>query len=60
MACDYAGKAVVARAIEIQNRALAKFYFLRLVLNCAKNMPVLVSTTHRKPEYLEISRTFAW
>ena len=59
MACDYAGKAVVARAIEIQKRALAKFCFLRLVLNRAKNIPVLVSTTHRKPEYLEMSRTFA-
>ena len=33
-------------------RALAKSYFLRIVLN-------RVGTTHRKPEYLEMRRTYA-
>ena len=41
-------------------KALAKFCFLRIVLNRAhKNIPVLVGTTHKKPEYLEIRRTCA-
>ena len=40
-------------------KAFAKFYFLRIVLNRAKNIPVLVGTTHRKPEYLEMRRTYA-
>ena len=33
--------------------------FLCLVLNRAKNIPVFVGTTHRKPEYLEVLRTYA-
>ena len=33
-------------------RTLAKFCFLRI------NIPVLVGTTHRKPEYLEMRRTY--
>ena len=37
----------------------AKVCFLRIVLNHAKNIPVLVSTTHRKPEYLQMCRTYA-
>ena len=36
------------------SKALAKFCFLRLVLNRAKMIiPVLVGTTHRKTEYLD-------
>ena len=41
-------------------KALAKFCFPQIVLTCAKNnIPVLVSITHRKPEYLEMCRTYA-
>ena len=40
-------------------RALAKFCFLRIVLNRAKNIPVLISTADRKFEYLEMRRTYA-
>ena len=41
-------------------RALAKFYFLRIVLNHAKIIiPTLVGTTHRKSEYLKMHRMYA-
>ena len=40
-------------------RAIAKFCFLRIVLNRAKYSPVLIGTTHRKLEYLETRRTYA-
>ena len=40
-------------------RVLTKIYFLRIVLNRAKNIPELVSITDRKPEYLEVRRTYA-
>ena len=36
-----------------------KFCFLRIVLNCAKMFLYWSVTTHRKPEYLEMSRTYA-
>ena len=35
-------------------KALAKFCFLCIVLNHAKNICVLVGTTYRKPEYLKV------
>ena len=38
---------------------LTKIYFLRIVLNRAKNIPVLVSIGDRKSEYLEMRRTYA-
>ena len=40
-------------------RVLTKMYFLRIVLNRAKIIPVLVSITDRKSEYLEMRRTYA-
>ena len=40
-------------------RALAKFCFSLHSLKPRKNIPVLVGTTHRKPEYLEMRRTNA-
>ena len=42
-------------------RALAKFCFLRIhvVLNDAKNIPLLISTADRKSDYLEMRRTYA-
>ena len=40
-------------------RALGKFCILPIVFNRANNIPILVSTTHRKPEYLEMRRTYA-
>ena len=41
-------------------RALAKFGFLRKVLNRAKmSLLLLVGTTHSEPEYLEMRRTYA-
>ena len=40
-------------------KLLAKFCFLCIVLNRAKNIPLLVGTTHRKTEYLEMRRTYA-
>ena len=40
-------------------RVLSKMYFLRIVLNRAKNIPLLVSITDRKSEYLEMRRTHA-
>ena len=40
-------------------RVLTKIYFLRIVLNRAKNIPVLVSIGDRKSEYLEMRRTYA-
>ena len=39
-------------------RVISKIYFLRIVLNHA-NIPVLVSITHRKPEYLEMRKKYA-
>ena len=33
--------------------------FLRIVLNHSK-IPVLVRTTHRKPEYLEMRKTYTY
>ena len=38
---------------------LTKIYFLRIVLNRAKNIPVLVSIGDRKSEYLDMRRTYA-
>ena len=40
-------------------RVLTKIYFLRVVLNRATNIRVLVSIGDRKSEYLEMRRTFA-
>jgi len=40
-------------------RVLTKIYFLRIVLNRAKNIPILVSSGDRKSEYLEMRRTYA-
>ena len=34
------------------------FCFLHIVLKHTKNIPVLVGTTHRKPKYLEMHRTY--
>ena len=45
--------------LDTKGTSIAKFCFLRIVLNRAKNIPVLVGTTHRKPEYLEMRRTYA-
>ena len=40
-------------------RALAKFCYIRMVLNRAKNIPVLVGTTHRKLDNPEMRKTYA-
>ena len=40
-------------------RVLTKICFLRIVLNRAKNIPVLVSIGDRKSDYLEMRRTYA-
>ena len=40
------------------SKSLAEFCFLRIVL-ARKNIRVLVGTTHRKPEDLEMRRTYA-
>jgi len=40
-------------------RVPTKIYFLRIVLNRAKNIPILVSSGDRKSEYLEMRRTYA-
>ena len=39
-------------------RVLTKIYFLGIVLNL-KNITLLVSITDKKPEYLEMRRTYA-
>ena len=40
-------------------RVLTKIYFLRIVLNHAKNNPGIVSIGDRKSQYLEMHRTYA-
>ena len=40
-------------------KALAKFYFSMHSFKTRKNIPVLVGTTHRKTEYLEMRQTYA-
>ena len=38
---------------------LTKFYFLRIVVNCAKISLYLKASPIGKPEYLEMGRTYA-
>ena len=40
-------------------KVLTEIYFFQIFLNHAKNIPVLVSITDRKPEYHKMRRTYA-
>ena len=56
--------------LSLKNAWLPPIFFLDTKITCQvllsphsfkarKNIPVLVGTTHRKPEYLEMRRTYA-